>query len=53
MPSVIVKTNEPGKYFLQICSVENISKKGPLTADLSTPLRSGRDDKGEGRYGPQ
>jgi hypothetical protein len=23
------------------------------TADLSTALRSGRDDKGEGRYGPQ
>ena len=27
---------------------KNISKKGPLTADLSTALRSGRDDKGEG-----
>src|ERR1700679_4213102 len=23
------------------------------TADLSTALRSGRDDKGKGRYGPQ
>ena len=27
---------------------KNISKKGPRTADLSTALRFGRDDKGEG-----
>jgi hypothetical protein len=27
---------------------KNISKRGPLTADLSTALRYGRDDKGEG-----
>ena len=32
---------------------KNIPWKGPMTADLSTTLRSGRDDKGEGRYGPQ
>jgi hypothetical protein len=30
----------------------NIPKKEPLTADLSTALRSGRDDKGEGGCGP-
>jgi hypothetical protein len=32
---------------------ENISKKEHPHRDLSTTLRSGRDDKGEGRYGPQ
>jgi hypothetical protein len=28
------------------------SSRGLPTADLSTALRSGRDDKGEGGYGP-
>jgi hypothetical protein len=32
---------------------KNISKKEHQHRDLSTALRFGRDDKGEGRYGPQ
>jgi hypothetical protein len=32
--------------------IENISQKEHPHRDLSTALRSGRDDKGEGRYGP-
>jgi hypothetical protein len=34
-------------------SVENISKKKHPHRDLSTALRSGRDDKGEESYCPQ
>jgi hypothetical protein len=32
---------------------ENLSKKEHPHRDLSTALRSGRDDKGEGGYGPE
>jgi hypothetical protein len=32
--------------------LKNISKKEPPHRDLSTALRFGRDDKGEGCYGP-
>jgi hypothetical protein len=32
----------------RVRSVENISKKRHQHRDLSAPLRSGRDDKGEG-----
>ena len=38
---------------IRVFLAENISKKEHPHRDLSTTLRFGRDDKVEGRYGPQ
>jgi hypothetical protein len=54
LPGRVVTEQEP--FFITLGGAQwpmtplskNIPKKGPLTADLSTALRSGRDDKGEG-----
>jgi hypothetical protein len=44
----------PGLDFeIRVFLAENISKKEHPHRDLSTTLRFGRDDKVEGRYGPQ
>jgi hypothetical protein len=49
LPATVASEQDP----LFIATVETHFQEGPAeTADLSTSLRSGRDDKGESSYFP-